>query len=206
MAYTTQVTYPVYDLNSSFFIELLKEVLEVEFNNQITTHANTFLPTTVKTDEYLLNPIADKEIDPAFVSIIKAKFVNTEGRYFEQNNDNNSYIIGILADGLLNLRKIADAIYEILNDMDVKNYFYLYENSRNCKIISDSGKFFISNLSTEFEVSKTMNDKNIVYGSLVLNAEIAETSILNTYEEINQITTDFEMGADNKNIKQTTTY
>jgi len=204
MSYTVQLTYPVYDLNSSEFITLIQNVLQTEFQNQITVHGNTFLPISVKTDEYLLNPIADKEINPAFCSIIKAKMSSTDNRFSKQQNDSNSYIIGILADGLTNLRKIADAIYVILNDMDVKNYLFLYENSDGCKIISDSGQYFVNSLSTDFEVSKTMNDKNIVYGNIVLNAEIAEVPKFNDYTQIEEVTTDLKIGENDINVKQTT--
>ena len=206
MAYTAQLTYPVYDLNSSLFLEVLKDVLQSELINQRLTTSLQFLPKTVKTDEYLLSPISDKEIDPAFCSIIKAKISNTDNRFANQQNDLNSYIIGILADGLTNLRKIADAIYEILNDMDVKNYLFLYKNTNGDNLISDSGQYFIQSLNTEFEVSKTMNDKNIVYGSLVLNAEIAEVPKFNTYTDIDQISTDLKIGENEINVKQVTNY
>ena len=162
MSYISKLTYPIYDLNSSLFVTVLQEILQTEFQNQISTHGKTFLPTEVKTDEYLLSPIADKEINPAFCSIIKAKMSNTDQRFSVQQNDANSYIIGILADGLTNLRKIGDAIYTILNDMDVKNYLFLYENTEGDKIISDSGQYFVNSLSTDYEVSKTKNKKNIV--------------------------------------------
>lgn len=206
MAYTARLTYSVYDLNSSLFLEVVRELLQAEFINQRLTPALQFLPKIVKTDEYLLNPISDKDIDPAFCSIIKAKMSNTDNRFANQQNDLNSYVIGILADGLTNLRKIADAIYEILNDMDVKNYLFLYKNLNGENLISDSGRYFVESLSTEFEVSKTMNDKNIVYGNLVLNAEISEVTKFNTYADIDQITIDLKLGEDEKNIKQTTTY
>jgi hypothetical protein len=206
MAYTVKLTYPVYDLNSSEFIEIIRTILETEFANQISVHGKTFLPTSVKTDEYLLNPVASKEINPAFCSIIKAKMSNTDNRFSDQQNDSNNYIIGILADGLTNLRKIADAIYEILNDMDVKNYIFLHKNSEGDEIISDSGQYFVSSLSTEYEISKTMNDKNIVYGSLVLNAEIAEVPKLNTHPEIVGITTEHKLGENKINITETTNY
>lgn len=204
--YTPLLTYPVYDLNSSEFIELLASILEAEFNEQITTFGKDFLPTSVKKDEYLLSPISDKEIDPAFCSIIKAKMLSTDNRFSNQQNDSNNYIIGILADGLENLRKIADAIYEILNDMDVKDYLFKYKNALGDQVISNSGEYYIKNLSTEYEVSKTMNNKNIVYGYLILNTEISEVPKLNTHEEINEITTDLELGENKKVIVQTTKY
>lgn len=207
MSYTTsRLTYPVYDLNSSEFVDTIKSILEVEFNNQIDNHANSFLPATVKTDEYLLNPIADKEINPSFVSIIKAKMASTDNRFANQQNDLNQYVIGILADGLTNLRKIGDAIYEILNDMDVKHYLFLLENSNGDKIISDSGKYFIRSLSTEYEISKTVNDKNIIYGSLVLNAEIAEVPELNEHTDIHGIETTHKLGENETEVKQTINY
>ena len=203
MAYTARITYPVYDLNSTEFVTLIKSILEAEFVKQRTDFLKTFLPATVKTDEYLLNPIADKEINPAFVSIIKAKMKNTDSRIFGQQNDLNSYIIGILADGLTNLRKIADAIYEILNDMSVKNYLFLYENSNGDKIISDSGQYFVESLSTDFEISKTVNDKDIVYGSLVLNTEIAETPKYNTTTLIDGVDITHNLGVNEIEVIQT---
>lgn len=202
--YTSLLTYPIYDLNSSEFIELIRTILEIEFNNQITEHSKTFLPTVVKKDEYLLSPVSDKEINPAFCSVIKAKMNNTEYRFSNQQNELNSYVIGILANGLENLRKIADAIYEILNDMDVKNYLFHYKNALGDNLISDSGEFYISSLSTEYEVSKTMNDKNIIYGSLVLNAQIAEVPKENTHSQLEGVTIDHKVGENEINIKQTT--
>jgi hypothetical protein len=206
MSYTAKITYPVYDLNSSLFMGLIQDVLIAEFTEQRATHTKMFLPKDVQLDSYLLNPIADKEIDPAFCSIIKAKMSNTDRRFADQQNDSNSYIIGILADGLDNLRKIADAIYIILNDMDVKNYLFLYENASGDKIISNSGEYYISALSTEFEVSKTMNDRNIVYGYLVLNAEIAEVPKYNTHTPIDQITTNLKLGVNETDLEQTDKY
>lgn len=207
MSYTVpKLTYSVYDLNSSKFLTIIRDILELEFNNQRTIHGNTFLPTQVRTDEYLLNPIADKEINPAFCSIIKAKMTSTEHRFANQQNDLNSYIIGILADGLTNLRRIGDAIYEILNDMDVKNYLFLYKNSEGDQIISDSGQYFVSSLSTEYEISKTVNDKNIVYGNLVLNAQIAEVPIFNEHPDIEEISSDIQVGGNETSVKQLTTY
>ena len=86
MSYTSSIlTYPIYDLNSSEFVTLLKQILEVEFNNQIDNHSIDFLPTTVETDSYLLSPVSDTEIDPAFVSIIKAKMTRSDYRYHNQN-------------------------------------------------------------------------------------------------------------------------
>lgn len=206
MSYVSKITYPVYNLNSSDFLTIIQEILQVEFLNQRTIHLKTFLPTIVKTDEYLLSPIADKEINPAFCSIIKAKMSSTDQRFSGQQNDDNSYVIGILADGLSNLRKIADAIYEILNDMDIKNYLFTLKNINGDNLISDSGKFYISSLLNDFEVSKTMNDKNIVYGNLVLNAEISEVPKFNTHEEINQVTTEFKLGENEISLTQETIY
>ena len=202
--YESLITYPVYDLNSSEFVELIKDILEAEFSEQRSTHSKTFLPTEVKTDEYLLSPIADKEINPAFCSVIKAKMNSTDYRFSSQQNDLNNYVIGILANGLENLRKISDAIYEILNDMDVKDYIFHYKNALGDNVISDSGEFYVSSLSTEFEVSKTMNDKNIVYGSLVLNAQIAEVPKENAHPELTEIQTDNKLGKNEISIKQTT--
>lgn len=206
MAYSSKLTYPIYDNNASLFLEVLRELLEVEMLNQRTTHSKTFLPQTVKRDEYLLNPIADKEIDPSFCSIIKAKMEGTEQRFSNQQNDLNHYIIGVLADGLTNLRKICDTIYIILNDMDVKHYLFLYKNAENENLISDSGQYYVKNFSTDYEVSKTMNDKNIVYGYLILQAEISEVPKINTYDEIDSIDITNKFGTDEKEVNQLTSY
>jgi len=170
--------------------------------NQRTEHGKTFLPQLVKTDEYLLNPIADKQIDPAFCSIIKAKSDGTEQRFASQQNDLNHYIIGVLANGLENLRKITDAIYIILNGMDVKNYLFLYKNLNGDNLISDSGKYFVKSLSTEYEVSKGLNDKDIIYGSLILQAEIAEVSKFNTYPVVNRIDVTGKYGVNEEEDKE----
>lgn len=205
MAYTAKLTYPVYDSNSSLFLEELKAVLQAEFTSQRSApFSKTFLPKVVKTDEYLLSPIADQEIDPAFCSIIKAKMKGTENRFSNQQNELNYYIVGVLADGLTNLRKILDAISIILNDMDVKIYLFQYKNALGENLMSDSGQYMVESLSTEYEVSKTMNNKNIVYGSLILQAEIAEIPKLNTYTEIEEIELNLDLGANEININQTT--
>lgn len=200
MAYTSKINYSIYDLNSSLFVDVIKEVLQVEFLKQRTTYSKTFLPQVVKKDEYLLSPISDKDIDPAFCSVIKAKMEGTEQRFSEQQSDDNMYIIGILANGLENLRKIADAVYIILNDHNVKNYIWSYADSEGNKLISDSGKYFVKSLSTEYEVSKTMNDKEIVYGSLVLGAEIAEIPLIGTYADFEGANITLEAGEDKKEI------
>lgn len=181
MSYSPVITYEVYDLNSSLFLALIKEILEAEFAVQIEEYENDFLPSAVKTDEYLLNPVSDLDIDPSFCSVIKAKSVNGENQFHKQTNEKNTFIIGILAEGLESLRKISDAIYIILNDMDVKNYIFLQG------LLSNSEAYKITELSSEFQVSKTINDREIVYGYLTLEAEIAETSKFNTFEAVNEI-------------------
>ena len=45
MAYSAIITYPVYDLNSSLFIELIRDILQKEFLNQINTQGKSFRPT-----------------------------------------------------------------------------------------------------------------------------------------------------------------
>jgi hypothetical protein len=207
MAYTAKLTYDVYESNSSLFLEVLRTVLETEFAKQRLTPAlAAYLPKTVKTDEYLMSPIADKEIDPSFCSIIKEKWENTEYRYPGQQNDLNHYVIGILANGLTDLRKIADAIYIILNDMDVKSYLFLYKNALGENLISDSGQYYIKTLSTEYEIEKTMNDKNVVYGHLVLQAEIAEVTKFNTYPDIDSVDVTLQVGDNQIELKQLTSY
>jgi len=199
--YSSKITNPIYDLNSSLFLEIVREILEAEFVNQRTNFAKTFLPLAVKTDSYLLNPISDKEINPAFCSVIKAKSTNSENQFHGQDNNLNIFIIGILANGLENLRKICDAAYIILNDMDVKNYLFNYKVDDN-NIISDSGTYKVSAISTEFEVSKTMNDKNIVYGNLTLVCEIAEVAKFNTHEPLTEINTTHKLGVNEIEVIQ----
>lgn len=199
MAYTSKIEYEIYDLNSSVFVELIREVLEVEFLNQRSIFNKTFLPQSVKKDEYLLSPVSDKEINPAFCSVIKAKMEGTEQRFSEQQNDDNTYIIGILANGLENLRKIADAVYIILNDHEVKHYFWSYANN-GVKLISDSSKYYVKALSTEYQVSKTMNNKEIVYGSLMLGSEIAEVPLFNTYSDFEGSDHIIKVGENEKEI------
>jgi hypothetical protein len=206
MAYSALLTYSIYDTNSSVFLELIRSILEAEFVKQRGSFSKTFLPKVVKADEYLLNPVSDKEIDPAFCSIIKAKFDGTDQRFSSQNNNLNFFVIGVLADGLSNLRKILDTVYIILNDLDVKNHIFLAKNTSGDNYISDSGQYMIKNLSTDFEVSKTMNDKEIVYGSLILQAEISETPKINTYADINEIEVVNTFGDNEKEVTQLTNY
>jgi hypothetical protein len=200
MSYSALLTYGVYDLNSSLFLDLIREILQAEFTKQVTDFSKDFLPVEVKADEYLLNPLSDLDIDPAFCSVIKAKSVNGENQFHDQTNEKNTFIIGVLAEGLDNLRKISDAIYIILNDMDVKNHIF------SQGLLADSGSYKVSALSSEFQVSKTVNDREIVYGFLILEAEILEAPKLNTYEEINEINITHVMGVDSKEMVQKTTY
>jgi hypothetical protein len=206
MAYSALLTYSIYDTNSSEFLELIRSILEAEFVKQRNSYSKTFLPKVVKSDEYLLNPVSDKEIDPAFCSIIKAKMDGTDQRFGSQNNNSNLFVIGVLADGLSNLRKILDSIYIILNDLDVKNYIFLVKNTSGDNYISDSGQYMVKNLSTDFEVSKTMNDKEIVYGSLILQAEISETPKLNTHAAIDEIEVVHQFGENEIEVTQLKNY
>lgn len=200
--YTTRITYPVYDLNSSEFVTLIKNVLQAEFTEQIASHGKSFLPTVVKADEYLVDKIMDSEINPAFCSIIKAKSAGTDQRFGNQDNNENLFVIQILAKGLSNLRNISDAIYEILNDMDVKDYIFKYRNALNQQIISDSGKYFVSSTVFEFDVKKTINDKDIINGHLVLNAEIAEIPKENQHGALDGANVDHKLGENEINITQ----
>lgn len=203
--YTSLITYPVYNLNSSEFAIMIKDILQAEFTEQRATHNKTFLPTIVKTDEYLVNKIMDSDINPAFCSVIKDSSSSTDNRFGVQNNDNNKFVIQILAKGLENLRKISDAIYEILNDLDVQNYIFSYKNALGQQIISDSGKYFISSMNSDFDVKKTINDKDIINGHLVLNAEIAEIPKENTHSELIEMNVDHKLGENETNIKQIST-
>lgn len=191
--YSPLLTYGVYDLNSSLFLEVLRNVLEVELSNQVANKGKTFLPLSVKKDEYLLNPVSDLDINPAFCSILKAKQVKAESNFHQQSNEKNTYIIGILAEGLENLRKIADAIFIILNDMDVKNYLFTYKDAQGNNLIADSGTYRVISLSNEFEVSQTINDRNIIYGSLSLEVDIAEIAKLNTYNKLTEVDTTLQL-------------
>jgi hypothetical protein len=51
----------------------------------------------------------------------------------------------------------------------------------------DSGSYKVTELSNEFQVSKTINDREIIYGYLTLEAEIMETPKLNTFEAVDEI-------------------
>lgn len=206
MAYTAKLTYGVYDSNSSLFMEVVRVVLETEFTVQrLAPLSKTFLPKVVKTDEYLLSPISDTEIDPAFCSIIKAK-TKGESNFSDQVSEINHYVIGVMADGLANLRKILDAINIILNDMDVKIYLNQYKNALGENLVFNSGNLKVTEISSEFEVSKTMNNKNIVYGHLILQAEIAEVPKFNTYTDIDKVNLNLELGENEININQLTQY
>lgn len=201
--YNSLITYSIYDLNSTLFLELIREILQAEFLKQRTDFAKTFLPLTVESDSYLLEPLADKEINPAFCSVIKARSTNSENQFHGQDNNLNTFIIGILANGLENLRKISDAAYIILNDMDVKNYLFNYKVDDN-NIIFDDGTYKVSSMSTEFEVSKTMNDKNIVYGNLILTCEIGEVAKFNAHEPLTEINTTHQLGVNEIEVIQKT--
>lgn len=201
MAYTSLITYSIYDLNSSLFLELIREILEVEFNKQRNQFAKTFLPKVVKKDEYLLNPVSDTDIDPAFCSVIKAASKNAENHFHQQSNEDNTFIIGVLADGLENLRKILDSVYIILNDMDIKNYLFTYKNIDGNLILSDTGKYRVNQMNHEFEVSKSINDKNIVYGSLTLQAEILETVPFNLHKILREVCTEFQFNGQETNLE-----
>jgi len=203
MIYSPKITYPIYDLNSSLFLEIIRNILETEFQNQINIFGNLFLPISVSSDSYLLDPISDKEINPAFCSIIKAKSINLENQFHSQENIKNTFIIGILADGIENLRKICDAIYIILNDMEIKSYIFLITNEAGEKLISDDSSFKVSSMSTEFEVSKTMNDKNIVYGSIQLEAEIEESFKFNIHVPLKEVHITHQLGENLTELKQT---
>lgn len=205
MAYTAQITYPIYDLNATLFQELVREVLQAELLKQRTTYSKTFLPQLVKSDEYLTNQISDADINPAFCSVVKAKTDRTNQQFTGQQNNLNYYLIGVYAFGLENLRKITDAIYVILNDEQVKQYFFLYENGNGDKIVSDSGQYYIKNLTTEIEVTKTTNNKDVIYGSLILQAEIAEITQLNTFADFDGVEVTHQLGENEIEIVQLTT-
>lgn len=204
--YSSLITYSTYDLNSSLFLEIIREILEIEFTKQINDFSNNFLPVEVKKDEYLLNPISDQDINPAFCSVIKAAANNAENQFHGQSNETNNFIVGVLADGLENLRKILDTVYIILNDMDIKNYIFTYKNADGNLILSDTGSYRVNQMSNEFEVSKTKNDKNITYGFLTLQAEIAEVSKENLHPDLVEVNTELKLGENEISIVQNTKY
>lgn len=205
--YVQQLTYPIYDLNSTLFAEEIRNVLEVEFNSQITNHGKDFLPTVVKADGYLVNPInADSDLNPAFVAITRSNSDNDSGFQFKQTNLDNTYIIQIVAIGLDNLRKIADAIFIILNDMNVKHYFNKLKNSYGEEIIYNPDTYKIESITTDLQASKTNGNKDVVMGNLRLTASIAETVKFNETTPINSVVLTNEIGEDKIAITQTNTY
>ncbi len=206
MAYSTKITYPIYNLNSTEFLEVVRELLQVEMLNQRNNHGKTFLPQSVKTDEYLLNDISDKEIDPSYCAISKSKMESSDQNFPSQQNNLNYYIISILANGLENLRKIADSIYIILNDLDVKIYLSQVESIRGDILVYNKNTLKISSLSTEIEEKKTMNDKNVIYGNLIFEAQIIEKTQLNTSTPIDSIEVINKIGENKKEVKQLTEY
>lgn len=204
MAYTAQITYPIYDLNATLFQEVVREVLQAELVKQRTTFSKTFLPQLVKTDEYLTNQISEADLNPAFCSVVKAKTDGTDQQFTGQQNNLNYYIISVYAFGLDNLRKITDALYIILNDEVIKQYFFLYQNTNGDNVISDSGKYKVNNLSTEIEVKETTNNKDVIYGSLILQAEIAEVTQLNTFADFDSIEVTHQLGENETELIQIT--
>lgn len=203
--YSSLITYSIYDLNSSLFLELIREVLDVEFTKQRDEFGNTFLPIEVKTDEYLVNPVSDLDINPAFCSVIKATSSNGENHFHSQSNEVNTYLVRVLADGLENLRKILDSVFIILNDMDIKSYLFTCKNSNGDKIISNDGMYRVNQMSNEFEEQKTINDKNIVGGYLTLQAEITETSKFNLHPLLTEANTELQVGPNKKSTILNTT-
>lgn len=205
MAYTSKITYPVYDLNSTLFVELVREVLQVEFLEQRNNHSKDYLPLVVKNDEYLVNPISDEEINPAYCAVTRAKS-EIEGQLFKQENLVNSFIIQVVANGLENLRKVTDAIFIILNDMDVKHYFFQYKNDDNQNIIFDSSLYKIDSISTDITTKKVINNKDVVMGNLVLQAGIAEVVKYNKTTQTEGASTSHKIGESQIEIKQETNY
>lgn len=202
--YTSQLTYPVYDLNSTEFMEVVREVLQVEMLNQKNNHGKSFLPEKVNPDRYLLNGIADTEMNPSYCAIAKAKMNGTEDNFSIQQNNNNIYIISILAYGLSDLRKIADSIYVILNDSDVRIYLNEVESVRGDKLVFRKSAMRISSLSTEIEEKKTKDNKDAIYGNLIFEAQIVERTQLNTSTPIDSVYVDTRFGEDEKKIEQVT--
>jgi hypothetical protein len=204
--YSTLITYPVYDLNSSEFVGVIQDVLQKEFINQTDNHSIDYLPVVVNTDEHLTSPIADSVMNPAYVSVIKGASKDSEHFFFEQNSDLNYFVIGVNAYGLANLRKIQDAIYIILNDMDVKHYLWQLKNDDGENYISDSGMYKVIKNDSQFEEKKTINDKDVVYGSLILQVQIAEVVKQNTYPDLEGMNTDLNLGENKTSVKFETNY
>lgn len=204
MAYKAQITYPVYELNSTEFMNVVKEVLQVEMLNQRTTHGKTYLPIEVKGDDYLVNPINSNDLNPAFCSIAKPEFKKGDVNFSKQQNNNVIYIISILAKGLNDLRKIADSIYIILNDLDVKTYLSQAKSTRGDLMLFRKESFMVNSLSTEIEERKTVNDKNVLYGNLIVEAQIAEVTQFNTYTPIDSVDLKVQLG--NEEIQEITNF
>lgn len=202
MAYTSRITYPIYDLNASAFLTILQEILQVEMLNQRTAYTKSFLPKLVKTDEYLLNPVSNTDLDPSFCSIVKTKADVTDNRFTTQQANINNYAILVYANGISNLRKILDAIYIILNDTDIKAYLFRLKNSNNENLIWDSGSYFVKSLDTDYDINKSMNDKDVVLGAINLEVAISEVAKLNTYPELTSIEVINKVGNDEIGIKQ----
>lgn len=206
MAYLPQLTYPVYDLNSTEFMEVVREVLQVEMLNQKNNHSKPFLPEKVNPDEYLLNGIAPTEMNPSYCAIVKAKMDGTEDNFPSQQNNNNIYIISILAYGLEDLRKIADSIYVILNDLNVRTYLSQVESVRGDKLVYNKSTLKVSSLSTEIKEKKTLNNEDAIYGNLIFEAQIVEKTQLNTSTPIDSVHVDNKFGENEKEVKQITEY
>lgn len=203
--YSAKITYPIYDLNNTLFIGIIQEVLEAEFLKQRTAHSKDFLPTSVKNDDYLINPISDNEINPSFCAVTKVSS-DLNDHFYEQENLDNSFIIQVVAIGLENLRKITDAIYIILNDMDVKNYLFQVKNDFDELLISNSGSYSVKTIVTNLETKKTINDKDIVMGNLVLNVQISEKVKFNDTTPIDILSTTLKLGGNDIELNQETKY
>lgn len=158
--YSSKITYPILELNSSFFLETLRKVLEVELLKQRTDFGKTFLPQIVKKDDYLLNPILDSDMNPSFCAIIKAKTLDDKSGAKQQQNTNTAYMIVVAAYGLTVLREIQDVIFQILNDLNVKHYFQQLQR----EVVS--GEIYPYNL-IEYQV---LGGESIIYNGDTINA------------------------------------
>lgn len=158
--YTAKITYPIPELNNSFFLEKLRNVLQIELLNQRNVFNKTFLPQLVKKDDYLLNTITDSDLNPSFCAIVKAKADNANEGFNELQVLKIIYLVKIAAYGLDNLRNIQDVIFQILNDLDVKHYFYQLKREVLSGNIIEDVEYFV-----EGGVSIVYNGNTIDAGS-----------------------------------------
>jgi hypothetical protein len=179
--YQSKITYPISELNSSFFLEELRKVLEIELLNQRNNFTKTFLPESVKKDDFLLNPITDSDLNPAFCAIVKAKSIDNKEGFNEIQVIDNTFLVKIAAYGLDNLRKIQDVIFQILNDLDVKHYFYQLKREILSGDIIQDVEYLVQGANLEFV---TYNGNDYLDGETFIGVENITTYDKDTGNEI----------------------